>query len=126
MGLLYALVNTLAVAAVGGGGSGSNGGSTAGTGACNSSQGDGAVDATCLPHSVANPTTLNTALNIIFAFSASIAVLIIVIAGFRYILARGDPNATAQAKNAIIYALIGLVVVMTAYSIVAFVVKGIG
>jgi len=68
---------------------------------------------------------IQNALNIVFAFSASIAVLIIVICGFRYILAHGDPNATAQAKSGIVYSLVGLIIVMAAYSIVIFVVKGI-
>jgi hypothetical protein len=54
------------------------------------------------------------------------AVMIIVIAGLRYILAHGDPSATATARNAILYAVIGLLVSMAAFSIVTFVVGGIG
>lgn len=74
----------------------------------------------------ANPdTALPTALNIVFAIAASVAMLVIVIAGFRYIVARGDARATADAKNTIIYALIGLVITMAAYSIVTFVIKGV-
>lgn len=83
------------------------------------------LDTSCLPH----PDTSNTipnALNIVFALAASIAVLIIVVSGFRYIAAHGDPNATAQARNSIFYAVVGLLVTMTAFSIVTFVVKGIG
>ncbi|HSX05974.1 MAG TPA: hypothetical protein VLF69_05890 [Candidatus Saccharimonadales bacterium] len=83
------------------------------------------IDTSCLPQTTTT-NTIPTALGIIFAFTASISVLIIVIAGFRYILAHGDPNGTAQAKSTIVYALVGLVVTMAAYSIVTFVVKGIG
>ena len=68
---------------------------------------------------------MTVALNIVFGITASMAVLVIVVAGFRYIVARGDPNATAQAKNTIIYAVIGLFVVLAAYSIVEFVLKGL-
>lgn len=64
-------------------------------------------------------------LSVVFALAASIAVLMIVIAGFRYILAHGDSNAMAQARNSIIYAVVGLVVIMAAYAIVTFVVKGL-
>ena len=71
-------------------------------------------------------TTIDKALNIVFALSASMAVLVIVIAGFRYILAHGDPNATAQARNAILYSVVGLVVIMVAFSIVTLVAKGLG
>jgi hypothetical protein len=70
--------------------------------------------------------TIPTILNIVFAMSASIALLMIVISGFRYIVAHGDPNATAAAKKGVLYAIVGLVVVMSAYSIVTFVVKGVG
>jgi hypothetical protein len=70
--------------------------------------------------------TIPTILNIVFAMAASIAVLMVVIGGFRYIVAHGDPGQTASAKNSILYAIVGLVVVMAAYAIVAFVVKGVG
>lgn len=83
------------------------------------------VDTSGLPNH-APKNTINTALSIVFAITASIALLMIVIAGFRYIVAHGDPNATAQAKNTILYAIIGLLVTMVAYSIVIFVVKGVG
>jgi hypothetical protein len=75
------------------------------------------------------PNTNNTIpniLNIVFAMSASIALLMVVINGFRYIIARGDSGATSSAKNGILYAIVGLIVVMAAYSIVALTVKGVG
>lgn len=82
------------------------------------------VDTSGLPnHSPSG--TLNTVLNIVFSITASISLLMIVIGGLRYILAKGDPNGTAQAKNTIIYAVVGLVITMAAYSIVTFVVKGV-
>jgi predicted signal transduction protein with EAL and GGDEF domain len=82
------------------------------------------IDTSGLP----NPNTANTEndiVTLVFQISASIAVLMVVVGGFRYIIARGDPNATASARNTILYAIVGLVVVMAAYSIVTFVVKGI-
>ncbi|HUB93094.1 MAG TPA: hypothetical protein VMB52_01180 [Verrucomicrobiae bacterium] len=75
-----------------------------------------------------NPNTDNTiptVLDIVFSIAASVALLMVVINGFRYIIARGDPGQTASAKNGILYALVGLAVIMAAYSIVAFVVKGV-
>lgn len=70
--------------------------------------------------------TIPTILNMVFAISASVALLMVVIGGFRYIVARGDPSGTASAKNGILYAIVGLIVVMAAYSIVALTVKGVG
>src|SRR4051812_36819044 len=84
------------------------------------------VDVSCLPTPAANSDTLSKGFNIVFAIVASMAVLMIVIGGFRYIAAHGDPNSTTQARNTILYAVVGLVVTMVAFSIVTFVVKGIG
>jgi len=50
---------------------------------------------------------------------------IIVLAGFRYIISQGNPNEVATAKNAIIYSLVGLVVIMFAFAIVNFVLEGV-
>ena len=68
-------------------------------------------------------TTLSDILSVVFVIAGSVALLVLVIGGFRYIISRGDPSATAQAKNTIIYGLIGLVVVVVATSIVALVVS---
>jgi len=86
------------------------------------------IDISGLPnHGQADPTmtALSIGLNLVFGIAGSMAVLMIVIAGFRYILAHGDSNAMAQARNTIQYALIGLAVIMVAYSIVTFVVKSV-
>ena len=69
---------------------------------------------------------LQTMLNVVLAVTGAIAVLIIVLAGFRYIVSQGNPSEVAQARNAIIYALIGLVVIMFAFAIVNFVLEGLG
>lgn len=78
-----------------------------------------------LPNAQADSKELTTIVNTVFGLVAAIAVLMIVINGFRYIAAHGDSSATAQARNGILYALIGLVVTMAAFSIVTFVVKGL-
>lgn len=69
---------------------------------------------------------ITVVVNLVFGVVASIAVLMIVVNGFRYIAAHGDSNATAQARNGILYALVGLIVTMAAFSIVTFAVRGIG
>lgn len=84
------------------------------------------VDTGPLPKTGATGAKLQSILSIVFATTGAIALLIITIAGFRYIISRGDPSAIAGAKNAIIYAVVGLVVSIAAFSIVTFVVNGIG
>lgn len=74
---------------------------------------------------VANPGegTINSIVNIVFGIAGSLAVLFVVIGGMRYVISRGDPQATAQAKNTILYALIGLIVTIFAFTIVRFVIS---
>ncbi len=71
-------------------------------------------------------SSLSTVLKIVFGVAGSVALLMIVISGFRYVVAAGDPAKMAQAKQAILYAVIGLVVALAAFSIVTFVVRGVG
>lgn len=52
--------------------------------------------------------------------AGAIAVLIITLAGFRYVTSAGDPQSAAKAKNAIIYTLIGLVIALSAFGIISF------
>lgn len=49
------------------------------------------------------------------------AVIMIMVGGFKYITSAGDSNNISSAKNTIIYALVGLVVVALAQLIVKFV-----
>lgn len=65
---------------------------------------------------------IQTLLNLAFGVIGAVSVLIMVIGGVKYVTSQGDPQATARAKSTIIYALIGLVVVIVAQSIVSLVV----
>lgn len=51
-----------------------------------------------------------------------IAVVMLVFGGFKYIISGGDSAKVTSAKNTIIYAIIGLIIVILAYAIVNFVV----
>lgn len=83
------------------------------------------IDTSTLPRAEATSDNLYTIFSVVIGTLASVALLIIVIAGLRYILSGGDPATMAKAKNAVLYALIGLVVAMAAFSIVTFVVRGV-
>ncbi len=85
----------------------------------------GIINTDPLPQPGTDNAKLTDVMNLVFAIVTSIALLMIVISGFRYILAHGDANATAQARNSLLYSVVGLVVTMAAYAIVTFVVKGI-
>jgi hypothetical protein len=83
--------------------------------------GDGAGCKTGLPAVNASTNQLHDVLQIVFAVIAALAVLMIVIAGFRLVTSQGDPQEVGKAKSTIIYALIGLLVALLAEAIVAFV-----
>lgn len=87
--------------------------------------GNGKVNLSPLPNptGVENGALIQTVLGIVFGIIGALSFLVIVIAGMRYMLAQGDPSATTQAKNTIIYALVGLVIAITAESIVSLAVR---
>lgn len=65
--------------------------------------------------------TVRNGLQVFFAIAGAVAMLIIALGAFRYVISRGDANAIKNAKESIIYAAIGLIVTMTGYGIVTFV-----
>ena len=77
------------------------------------------------PGGTGDNTVVMRAFYTVIGVVASVSLLIITIAALKYATSRGDAQAVAQAKNAIIYALVGLVVCMVAFAIVTFVVNGI-
>ena len=52
-----------------------------------------------------------------------VAVIMIIVAGFKYITAHGDSNAISSAKTTLTYAIVGLVIAVSAQAIVQFVLK---
>ncbi|HUD06389.1 MAG TPA: pilin [Candidatus Saccharimonadales bacterium] len=95
---------------------------------CSCSSSSTSVNLCSLPGSctdLSNPSNsaaaIKTALNILFSILGAIALLIVTIAGFRYVISRGEPQEVSKAKDTILYALIGLVVCMAALAIVNFV-----
>jgi Type IV secretion system pilin len=79
-----------------------------------------------LPHAAADKTEIDNALTIVFSIVGAVALLIMVISGLRYIIARDNAQAVSQAKSAIIYAAVGLAISILAISIVSFVAGSLG
>jgi ABC-type Fe3+ transport system permease subunit len=65
--------------------------------------------------------TIIDVINILSTIVGIIAVIMIVVAGFRYITSAGDTNKITSARNTLLYAVIGLVIVALAQVIVRFV-----
>lgn len=69
-------------------------------------------------------TVQQTIRNIINVFSiivGVVAVVMLIFGGFRYITSGGDSNNIGNAKNTILYAIVGLIIVAIAQAIVQFV-----
>jgi hypothetical protein len=64
---------------------------------------------------------IQTVINILSIIVGAVSVIMIIVGGFRYVISGGDANGVQGAKNTIIYAIIGLVVVLFAQVIVRFV-----
>ncbi|MBQ3293808.1 hypothetical protein IJG96_01600 [Candidatus Saccharibacteria bacterium] len=58
----------------------------------------------------------------ILAVLGFLAVIMLIIGGVKYATSAGDAKAVTDAKNTILYALIGLVIAILSYSIVKFVI----
>jgi ABC-type Fe3+ transport system permease subunit len=69
--------------------------------------------------------TFKKVINTLLFITGMIAVLFIVIGGLRFVTSNGDSNQASQARNTVLYAVIGLVVAIMAYAIVNFVVSNI-
>jgi magnesium-transporting ATPase (P-type) len=61
-----------------------------------------------------------------FAFIGGVcAVIWAIYGGFRYVTSYGNPQKTAQARETVLYAIVGLIIIVAAYAIIAFIIKQI-
>lgn len=63
---------------------------------------------------------VHTIVNLLSAIVGVVAVIMIIVGGFRYITSGGNDASVTSAKNTILYAIIGLVVVALAQVLVRF------
>lgn len=66
-------------------------------------------------------TALASILNTVYIWAGIIAVLAIIIAGIFYTASQGDPSKIKRAKEAIIGACAGLVIIIMAFTITQFI-----
>ena len=60
--------------------------------------------------------------NVLLFLIGAIAVIMIIIGGFRYVVSGGNASNVTAAKNTILYAIVGIIVALLAYAAVNFVV----
>lgn len=69
---------------------------------------------------------IDNAFNWAFAMGGIVAVAFIVKGAIEYVVSQGDPGKVSKATRSIIYAVIGLVVVLLAFAITTFIFNTIG
>ena len=62
----------------------------------------------------------------ILQISGSLAVLVLVVAGLMYMTAAGDQQKTGQAKAALTAAVVGIIIVLTSFLLISFVLTSLG
>jgi hypothetical protein len=63
--------------------------------------------------------------NALLTLAAVVAAVFVIIGGVRYITAQGDEDAVAAAKNTVIYAVIGVIVIALSAVIINFIITAI-
>lgn len=79
---------------------------------------DDVCDAGQIPRIGAGNDQVKTVLQIVFAVIGVVALIYIFIAGFQLVTSLGNPEALKKARQSIIFAVIGLVVALSAELIV--------
>ena len=68
---------------------------------------------------------LTNGLNIVYFILGTISVIMMIIAGYQYLTANGDPQKAQRGMHTVIYCAIGLVVAISAFAITNFVAGGV-
>ena len=70
--------------------------------------------------------TFNNIINTILYVAGIVAVAMLIFGGIRFMISRGDKDKVQKAKNTVIYAIIGLILVIFSYAIVNFIISATG
>jgi hypothetical protein len=72
-----------------------------------------------------NGGIFTTVANTLIFLVGAISVIFLIIGGLRYVVSNGDAKAVEGAKNTILYAIVGVVVAVISYALVAFVISAL-
>jgi hypothetical protein len=61
------------------------------------------------------------AVKLLIGLSGSLAVVFLVVGGIQMVASAGDPKRFAQGRESVIYAVVGLIIAISAFAIVQFV-----
>lgn len=95
-------------------------------GACD--QGGTKSSSACSDQTTKNPLTGNNGVlrrvtRIVAVITGSVAVIMVLVGGIMYITSGGDPGKVSTAKNTVVYAAVGLVIIVLAQALIAFIIS---
>lgn len=64
-------------------------------------------------------------LGTVYLIAGIVAVIVIIVGGIRYASSNGDSSGVQSGKNTILYAVVGLIVIIMAAAITNFVIEGV-
>lgn len=67
------------------------------------------------------PTLFNNVTNAFLLFAGVVSLFLIVWAGIRFITSGGDQKQVAAARQVLTYAIVGLIIVLSSFSIIFFI-----
>ncbi|HMB65538.1 MAG TPA: pilin [Patescibacteria group bacterium] len=70
-------------------------------------------------------TTVANIINVVLGFLGILAVVIILVGGFKWMTAAGNEDKVAEAKKIIVAGIIGLVIILAAWGIASFVLNAL-
>jgi hypothetical protein len=79
------------------------------------------IETNAIPKVAIDSAQVTNIFNATLAIAGIVTVIFIIIGGIQYATSSGDSQAVSRAKDTILYAIIGLVVVMSAFVIVRLV-----
>jgi hypothetical protein len=69
--------------------------------------------------------TITSVVNVLMGFLGIIAVIVILLGGFKWMTAMGNEEKVGEAKKLIVAGIIGLVIILAAYAIATYVINTI-
>ncbi len=78
-----------------------------------------------LPGPKSDTGLLDSILGAVYFWAGIIAVGMVIFGGFMYVVSNGDAGRVKKAKDTMLYAVIGIVVVLIAFAITKFVIGGV-
>ena len=83
------------------------------------------IEAGCDDRSKEGMSRITNIINVAIGLAGLIAVVVVVFGGQRYLTSAGEPGKVKQAKDMILYGVIGLVVTILSWAIVNFVIGNV-